>query len=357
MAPKKQATNKTQAPDRAAGRRLPRLPGLVPLVPVFGPEHQAMGRPMWADGTEWPVHSRRKKGHDIGNTATRKEQRDFEKNRYRLFSNSDFRKDILVYKQSYPPVYWKQRPSLTPHAQSFAAELLMAWVSLCEKYEKATGAPALTAAISPVVFWADVDAYQLSQKWGLDDHAFRWIQWLANNWDPTHEDIPRSEPRVPLRPNFNPCRIFTEDAPFPDSRGARKIILELKPGVTRESARQALEEVLDRFEEEADPAWVKAMKNTVRPGLTDRERRGLAEIFSAIPLPTGQHGQQTKAVCQAIEQAHDSKLSIAPSTIKREYRRWLSSQGQPPKKYKKFSDSRPSETASPTPRVIPPQNI
>ncbi|MCA9454303.1 MAG: hypothetical protein H6750_04595 [Nitrospiraceae bacterium] len=324
MAQKKRPTNKPRTPDTAAGHRRARLPPLLPLTPVSGAERQALGLPEWAMRSEWP--------HTYG----KKEEHDFEKNRNLLFSDKAFRDDILLYKQKYPQAYWEKVPSLKQHADSFFEGLLTAWVVLCERYEKELGPNVLTAAVSPVTLWADLDAYHLCQKWGLDPWDFRWIKWLGINWDIEREPVPLSEPPVPLRPDFSPCRIFTEEGLYVDSRVPRKMILELKPGVTRKGAQRALDAVFDRFEVEVEPDWLKERKKPVRPGLTQREQMGLNKIFSAIPIPTRQRGQQAKAIRQAIEQARDSNLDIGDSTIAREYRLWLAGQGRPPAKYKKL---------------------
>ncbi len=248
------------------------------------------------------------------------------------------RDDILLYKQKYPQAYWEKVPSLTPHAESFFEGLLAAWVVLCERYEKKLGPNILTAAISTVTLWADIDAYHLCRKWGLDAHDFRWIKWLGINWDIEREPVPLLEPPAPLRPDFSPCRIFTEEGTYPGDGVQRKMILELRPGVTRKGAQRALEAVLDRFEEEADPGWLKTRKKPVRPSLTHREQMALIKIFSEIPIPTEQRGERARAIRLAVKQAHDSSLGISDSTIAREYRVWLSRQGLPQKKYTKFSD-------------------
>jgi hypothetical protein len=328
MAPKKRPTNKPQTSDAAAGGHRARLPPLLPLTPVSGLMRQVLRHPEWAVRTEWSAPYGKKDEHD------------FEENRNLLFFDGAFRKDILSYKQKYPKAYWDKASSssLAPHADSFFEGLLTAWVDLCEQYEKKLGPNTLTATISPVILWADLDAYHLCQKWGLDDHDFRWIKWLAINWDLERDAVPLSDPPVSLRPDFSPYRIFMEEGPYPDDRVPRKMILELKPGVTRKGAQRALEAILDRFKEEIEPDWLKERKKTARPGITPSDKTTLLKIFSAIPIPTERRGQKAQAIRQAIEQAHDSNLGISRSTIAREYSLWLAGQGRPPKKYTKFSD-------------------
>lgn len=290
-----------------------------------------MGRTEWATRTEWPI--------PYGN----KEENTCDENHEILFRHPVFREDLLLYKQKYPPAYWENLPSLVIHADSFLKELLTAWCYLCEKYEQKLGPNALTASISPVTLWADVDAYHLCRKWGLNDEDFLWIKWLATNWNPEQEAAPLSDPPVPYRPDFSPCRVITEEGAFPDSRVSRKMILELRPGVTRKGARRALEAVLNRFEEEADSSWLKGRKSSGRPRITSRQGKVLGKIFSETPIPTKRRGERTKATRQVFKQAQELNLGISESTLTREYTNWLSSQGHPAKKYKKFSDLTPDE--------------
>lgn len=291
----------------------PRLPPLRFLVPTSAADKAALG------SLEPPVFSYQ--------TIESAPWGPPEANRFRahakaIFRNPEFRKDVQMYKTKYPAAFWQNLPTLKRAVQTFNDEIGVLWLALCLMAETQWGPNTLTFTVTPAALWADYDAHEVCRKWGLDDWDFRWVQWLAVNWDPQQEPAPSKDPPVPIRPDFSPLRIVTEEGSPPDGEGPRRITLTIRRGTSKRSALRALNEAFQHFEGKQKPEG--------RPALVDDEF--LHSLFSQHPVKP--RGRKT-VVEQVYGECQKRGVTISRPALRAKYQTWLAERGYPIKRYQK----------------------
>ena len=239
----------------------------------------------------------------------RKEDQETIANRKALLLNPEFREDIIAYQTRYPDSYWKNISSLTQHELNYGRDVFNAVHKIRQQHEKKFGPSMSYMRMSLAEPRSRCDARDLCQKWDLH-HAWRWIEWLAMNWDPQNTDLPSLEPPPDTEPIFALWYLEIEEAPQPKKWEPRKVTLTLKPGVSYRSAQRGLKQAMEYLE-----------KNTKRsrPGLADDEKNALWELFSRCSFPEKRKRQEIIRSARAMMEKWGWNLS--EPTVAREYRR------------------------------------
>jgi len=204
---------------------------------------------------------------------------------------------------------------------NYGRDAFNAAYKIIQQYEKKFGPSLYTMQMHSADLCSRWEARDLCQKWDLQN-AWRWIEWLAINWDPATTDLPALDPLHYTDPIFALWYLEIEEAPQPKNWGPRKVTLTLKPGVSYRSAQRGLKQAMKYLE--------KSPKRG-RPRLTDEEKEKLDELFSRCPFPEKGTRQKVIRAAQAIIKKWGWNLS--ESTVAREYRRWLKAHNQPIKRY------------------------
>jgi hypothetical protein len=136
-------------------------------------------------------------------------------------------------------------------------------------------------------------AKTISDRWGFD--GAEWVLWLAQHWDPSKQEMPPLEPG-PSRPIFAHWLVEVSRVSHTSEASIEVpyVRITLRAGVSKEQARQALKEAMDRLP---------ASTLRGRPALSERDTKLLWREFERQRIPANPTEGERLAVCRRIHKA------------------------------------------------------